>query len=130
MTYRGIEHWFGHLWKFVDGVNVSERNYYVNNKPSTFADDVFTGDYVLKGTAGSTSGYISNFAQDGDGMFPTTVTGSSTTHAADYYYQSTGNRVVFFGSHATHGANAGPFCLHASYSASSANASFSAGLSY
>ena len=130
MTYRGIEHWFGHLWKFVDGVNVSERNYYVNNKPSTFADDVFTGDYVLKGTAGSTSGYISNFAQDGDGMFPTTVTGSSTTHAADYYYQSTGNRVVCFGGTALGGASAGPFFLAANNSASSAAADVSAGLSY
>jgi hypothetical protein len=131
MTYRGIEHWYGHLWKFVDGVNVNaSRQYFVNNKPSTFADDVFTGDYVLKGAAGSTSGYISNFAQDGNGLFPTGVTGSETTYVGDYYYQTSANSVVMFGGDAVNAGLAGSFCLSANGAASNPYVSVSAGLSY
>ena len=131
MTYRGIEHWYGHLFKFVDGVNVNaSRQYFVNNKPSTFADDVFTGDYVLKGTAGSTSGYISDFSQDGDGLFPTSVTGSETTYVGDYYAQTSSNSVVMFGGGTSTAGSAGAFFLFADSAASNAHVAFSAGLSY
>ena len=130
MSYRGIEHWYGHLWKFLDGVNVQNHNYYVNNKPSTFADDVFTGDYVLKGTAVATSGYISNYQQDGDGLFPSAITGSGTTYVGDYYYQGTGNFVVMVGGDAISGDSAGAFCLLSAGAASHASVAISAGLSF
>ena len=131
MSYRGIEHWYGHLWKFVDGVNVNaSRQYFVNNKPSTFADDVFTGDYVLKGTGGSTTGYISNYAQDADGLFPSAVTGSATTYVGDYYYQTTSNATVVVGGDALGAGAAGGFALDATGAASGAIVAFSAGLAY
>ena len=130
MTYRGIEHWYGHLWKFVDGVNVQDGNYYVSNNFSTFADDVFSGDYVLKGTAAASNGYISNFAQDGDGLFPSAVAGSETTFVGDYYYYNSSNRVVMFGGNALSAGNAGAFYLYASDAASDALVSISAGLSF
>ena len=131
MSYRGIENWYASMWKFIDGVNVSERQYFVNNNPATFADDVFTGDYVTTGiTSATANGYVSNLVANAKGFVASEVTGSSSTKVPDYFYQNTGNRIVIFGSGAGTGLNAGGFSLYANAAASGAGAYVGSGVSY
>ena len=131
MSYRGIENWYASMFKFIDGVNVQERKYFINNKPATFADDVFTGDYVDSGiTSVASNGYVSNLVPNKKGFVASAVAGSDSTYVPDYFYQSTGNRVVFFGGHASVGLYCGAFYLYAGYAASEAYATIGSGVSF
>ena len=124
MSYRGIEDFYGNLNNWVDGINIQENVPFINNNSATFADDIFTGDYVSAGiTMGAVNGWQNTLAPVGTGLFPTTVGAASSTKITDYYYQGTGNGVVKLGGHAASGADAGAhagaFSLYA-YDASSA----------
>lgn len=132
MSYRGIENWYGQIYKFIDGVNVKERVYYVNNNPATFADDVFTGDYINTGiTSVTTSGYVKNLVASGKGFVASdTSGGSDSTFVPDYFYQNTGIRIMYVGGSAGNGAGAGGFYLRASSGASYSVADFGSGLSF
>lgn len=132
MSYRGIENWYGQIYKFIDGVNVNTRIYYVNNNPDTFADDVFTGDYINTGiTSSSATGYVKDLVASGKGFVAgNTSGGSDSTFVPDYFYQSTGMRIVVFGGYANDATRAGGFFLDAAYAASSSNAYVGSGLSF
>ena len=131
MSYRGIENWYASMFKFIDGVNVQERKYFINNKPATFADDVFTGDYVDSGiTSVASNGYVSNLVPNKKGFVASAVAGSDSTYVPDYFYQSTGNRVVAFGGAAGNGLSCGAFYLYAHYAASYATAAVGSGVSF
>ena len=131
MSYRGIENWYASMWKFIDGVNVSERQYFVNSNPATFADDVFTGDYVATGiTSAAASGYVSNLVANAKGFVASEVTGSSSTKVPDCFYQNTGNRIVIFGGNAGSGLATGGFYLAAYDAASYARSDIGSAVSY
>ena len=131
MAYRGIENWYAGMFKFIDGVNVQERKYFINSNPATFADDVFTGDYADSGiTSVATSGYVSNLVPNKKGFVASAVAGSDATYIPDYFYQSTGNKVVLFGGTADVGLYAGGFFLYADLDASSAYGFIGSGVSY
>ena len=130
MSYRGIENWYASMFKFIDGVNVQERKYFINSNPATFADDVFTGDYVDSGiTSVATNGYVSNLVPSKKGFVASAVAGSDSTYIPDYFYQATGNRIVVFGGLAGDGLRAGGFYLGAS-GASNASGDIGSGVSY
>lgn len=112
MTYRGIENLWGNVYLFLDGINVNNHIVYLNDDPATFADDTTT-NYTQDVTMASSNGYTSELANSSNGFFPTAVTGSTSTHTGDYYYQSTGWRVVLVGSAASDGLSAGPLFLRA-----------------
>ena len=132
MSYRGIENWYASMFKFIDGVNVQERKYFINSNPATFADDVFTGDYVDSGiTSVATNGYVSNLVPSKKGFVASAVAGSNSTYIPDYFYQAAGSMVVVFGGNAGHGLAAGGFSLYASGGVSSAyGGSIGSGVSY
>ena len=131
MSYRGIENWYASMFKFIDGVNVQERKYFINSNPATFADDVFTGDYVDSGiTSVATSGYVSNLVPSKKGFVASAVAGSDSTYIPDYFYQAAGSMVVVFGGRAVDGLNAGGFCLSALNGASNAGGFVGSGVSY
>lgn len=131
MSYRGIENWYASMWKFIDGVNVQKHVYFVNNNPATFADNVFTGDYVSTGiTSATTDGYISNMSSSDKGFIPSETKGSSSTYVPDWFSQAGGGGIVLFGGGADYGLNAGGFCLRAYYAASDAGAKLGSGVSY
>ena len=115
MSYRGIENLYADIWEFVDGVNVNNYQFYVNGKYSTFQSDIFTGDYVLKG---STTGAASNSlikrcaASANMGFIPTVFGGSTTTFYGDAFWSSTGARIVFYSGSANNGASGGPGALN------------------
>lgn len=132
MSYRGIENWYGQIYKFIDGVNISSYVYYVNNNPATFADGVTTGDYVNTGiTSATASGYVKDIVANKNGFVASVATGgSASTFIPDYFSQSTGLRIMAFGGYAGTGAAAGGFFLYAYYVASSAYADVGSGLSF
>ena len=122
MSYRGIENMYADIWEFVDGININNYQAYINQKWSTFASDVFTGDYVAKGTliaSGASNGLIKrcNVSVDG-GFIPTTIGGSTTTFYGDALWSATGARVAFYGGAAASGSSVGLGALGV-YSASS-----------
>lgn len=132
MSYRGIENWYGQIHKFIDGVNVNARVYYVNNNPATFADDVFTGDYINTGiTSATANGYVKDLVASGEGFVASdTIGGSASTFVSDYFYQSTGIYIMCLGGAAGNTVYAGGFDLYASYAASSSFPSIGSGLSF
>ena len=131
MSYRGIENWYGQIFKFIDGVNIKDREYFVNKKPSTYADDVFTGDYVTTGmTMVATNGYVKNIVQNKNGFISSDATGTDSTYIPDYQYQSTGDRIVYFGGTAGDGLAAGGFCVFGSRAASFAYAYVGSAVSF
>lgn len=111
MSYRGIENMYADIWEFVDGVNVNNYQFYVNGKYSTFASDVFTGDYVAKGpltVAGASNSLIKRCAVSVDGGFiPTVVGGSTTTFYGDALWSATGARIVLYGGQSGSGSSGG-----------------------
>ena len=114
MSYRGIENWYGDIWEMIDGINVQNRLVYLNQNLSTFASDVFTGDYVSTGISlpVASASYIKDINFSEDGFIPTLVGGSSGTFVTDGVWSTTGNTVVYFGGIAKHGALDGSFCLN------------------
>lgn len=131
MSYRGIENWYGQIYKFIDGVNVNAHVYYVNNNPATFADDVFTGDYVNTGiTSVTAGGYVKNLVASGKGFVASyTSDVSDSTLVPDYFALGTGAMIINFGGHANYGAAAGGFSLWA-YVASYSSVNLGSGLSF
>jgi len=109
MTYRGIENWFGHIWKWVDGFNVNGNVPYVCNTDTDFADDTVTDYTALGVTLHNGNGWQNTLEQISGGFLPASVGAGSTTKITDYYYQDAGWRVAQFGGHASIGAYAGGF---------------------
>lgn len=127
MSYRGIENLYADIWEFVDGININNYQAYVNQKWSTFASDVFTGDYVAKGpliAAGASNSLIKrcNVSADG-GFIPTTVGGSTTTFYGDALWSATGARIAFYGGTAGNGSSAGLGALSVISASSSSDVS-------
>lgn len=114
MSYRGVENFWGNCWVLIDGVNILDQVYYINNT-GTFADNTAANGYLQLGTQAPTdNGYIRNVQNSTLGFIPESVAGGSSNIAfSDYYYQTTGYRVMAGGGHARNGALAGAFLLAA-----------------
>lgn len=122
MTYRGIENWYGHLWKFVDGFNINNNIPYFSNVRVDFADDTLTNYYAPGITMHNADGYGGALEQISGGFLPADVTGTSTAKLADYYYQDAGWRVALFGGRAMDGVSAGSFYWGLHYASGNGNA--------
>jgi len=116
MTYRGVENFFGNVWKWVDGININDNVPYVSNTDTDFADDTIANYTNLGGTLANANGYQKTLLQQGRGFLPASVGGASNTYITDYYYQNSGWRVVALGGNAYGGARAGFAALAAYYS--------------
>lgn len=135
--YRGIENLFGHLFKFVDGINVrispTEENggdglskVHLCKNTSLFSDTNYDGyDYV--GDEARKNGYVKKliFGDDGE-IMPLEVGGGTTSYFCDYHFTNIPTsaeslRVVLFGGSALYGSSAGfayAYSIHApSYAA-------------
>ena len=120
MTYRGIENWYGHLWKWCDGININSNVPYVSNNDTQFADDTATNYTALGITLTNANGWQNTLQKQDRGFLPLTVGAASTTKITDYYWQAAGWRVVLLGGIADDGANAGAFYVAASSASGSA----------
>ena len=102
VVYRGIEDLWGNVWQFFDGININNYQAYINYNPSTYASDVFDGDYQKLGYVNSsTSGsYITALGYDPKHPLvglPTDVNGSSSTYMTDYYWTASDKRIALVG---------------------------------
>ena len=124
MTYRGIENFFGNVWKWVDGFNINDNIPYVCNNDTDFADDTATNYTQLEDTGGSgitlvaSDGYQKTLEQTKRGFLPASVGGDSSTYITDYYYQDSGWRVAILGGPAVSGGTAGFFYWYLNISSS------------
>ena len=138
VSYRGIENPYGHLYKFLDGVNINNSTVngsrcYVCKTPAHYADDTDT-NYALVGSLAELDGYGLTLIPIEDGFFPASVGASSTTGLCDYYYTEFdtvpdgGWRVVLVGGSADSGARAGVFFVSSSRPSSNVDAKVGARL--
>jgi len=125
MTYRGIENFFGNIWKWVDGINVNDNVPYVSNDDTVFADDTAAGYTALGITLANANGYQVLLEQQARGFLPASAdgSGSSSTYITDYYYQAADWRVVRLGGDAAAGADAGVAYWYAYYASAVDSAS-------
>jgi hypothetical protein len=105
--YRGITNFYGHVTKWIDGININDNKLYVSNVSANWADNTATNYTDLSITLANSNGYQSALANSSRAMLPTAVAGVGNTFVTDYYYQSTGWRVACFGGAALDGVYAG-----------------------
>ena len=128
--YRGIENPFGHIWKWMDGVNIEMQadsagalsKVWVANTPADFSDSGYV-NHVYVGNMARLSGYITALIPGT--LFPLFAGGGSTTYWSDYNYTSlpaTGEslRGLLFGGVAAYGSIAGLACAHSYYTPANA----------
>ena len=109
MSYRGEENIFGNVWKWCDGVNINNQEVFICDINDTFADNIFTGEYLKLGVKmptrdGFQAKIQSNFLIEEVGS-------SSLKDITDYYYQLSGQRVLRLGGYLADGSSAGLGCL-------------------
>jgi hypothetical protein len=114
MSYRGIENFWGNCYVWCDGVNILDQVSFVNNT-ATFVDNTSSGYTQLGVAAPSVNGYIRKTQADTLSNIPSDVTGGSTVAFSDYYYTSTGWRVLAGGGNAVLGGGAGAFVFYGFY---------------
>ncbi|HDR8110400.1 TPA: hypothetical protein QCZ04_003473 [Bacillus cereus] len=133
IAYRGVESFWGNLWKWVDGINVKDARAYVSFLNTNFQSNVFNGQYINSGfNLPSANGYISKVGLNNYfdyGFLPIEASGSSTTHFADYFYQAgSGQYVAKMGGSWSDGSNSGPFALSVGDGSASKSRKFGARL--
>lgn len=117
VAYRGEENPFGNIWKWIDGINVYNKNegsVYIADHG--FKDDTNAAPYSDAGiTICGSNGYVSAFAynEDFDWLFiASEVLGNSSLPVGDYFWQNkayNGYTVARLGGIWAHGSNAGGF---------------------
>lgn len=133
MSYRGIENFFGNCFKWVDGFNIGivvNRDVWVSNTDTDFADNTSTNYIQLNGTLATANGFVSNILDIDGAYLPSVISGSSSTFLTDQFFQVTGNRVAAFGGDASSGAGAGAFCWRVSFASSIADRGIGARLCF
>jgi hypothetical protein len=140
MTYRGIENFFGNVWKWVDGINIGgasspadDNKVHVSNTDTDFDDNTWANYTDLGVTLANANGYQKFLEQQARGFLPASVGGTgvgSSTYITDYYYQAAGWRVVKLGRAATDGGNAGAACVHADSASTYGDPSIASRLCY
>lgn len=117
VAYRGEENPFGNIWKWIDGINVYNKNegsVYIADHG--FKDDTNAAPYSDAGiTICGSNGYVSAFAynEDFDWLFiASEVLGNSSLPVGDYFWQNkayNGYTVALLGGRWANGSSAGGF---------------------
>ena len=121
ICYRGVENFWGNIWKFVYGINfyceVGKPFLGYVCKDFNYAESKRTDNYENIGFAlPSENGYVSamGYSTNYDWLFlPSEVKGNSSLPVGDYYYQNNtwdGYRIARLGGIWSNGSNAGGFC--------------------
>jgi len=126
MSYRGVENFWGHVWKFVDGMTVDATAndtttaipIWVTNDSTYFADTGSAGMtklWDMTNFGATNEGYTATLHENIVGFMPDALGGTSTTKAHQYTWQYSANnqgwRTPYVGTHANYGAGAGPLAL-------------------
>lgn len=119
MSYRGIENFYGNLWKFVDGINLFDRRLYLCNDRISLADDTAT-NYIDTGCDLPVAGgsYYNRLFPISGGFVLRKTGGASSQNYADGVWTNTGWVVGLLGGASAYGSLSGVgFLLLASDSA-------------
>lgn len=133
--YRGIENPFGHLWKWMDGINIQiasaddggTSKVWVSSDPSKYNDSNYDG-YEIQGEEARTGGYTKTlvFGENGD-IIPATVVRDYRLSWMDYHYTQIPPslvvlRGIMLGGYGSSGSNAGFTCVNSNFSPLGADA--------
>jgi len=116
MSYRGIENFYGNLWRTLDGINIS--NYVVYIADHDFTTALITDPYASSGiTLPATDGYISdlvNTVPTCDYTFLPSVTGgtNATLVNDEHFHHAGNNNTIMHGGAWLYGVMAGMFCSY------------------
>ena len=122
-NFLGIEDCYYGKWEVVQGINiVADRTWVVYDgglKVDTNAAGLISAGYTNVRTIGTgypSNGWITGISHgEYADVMPTAASGGSdTTYYADYYYQSTGNRIFRRSGDSIYGSICGVFCSGAS----------------
>ena len=111
-SYRGIENFYGNIWKFVDGINIQGNNilWVADN---AYVSDTYGSPYVNTGLAlFNSSGWVKDIKVNNKYKYQflcSLTGGDSATYISDYYYQATKNGIALLGGGWYHGLFAGSF---------------------
>lgn len=130
MSYRGVEQWYGHINKWLDGINTNNRRSYVCNVAANLADDTSTNYTDIGVSNVATSGYQATLLNISRGFLPASVGADSATKITDYYSQNTGWRVAYSGGYAVDSGTAGAFYLRLHYDSSSSSSAIGSRLCF
>lgn len=124
VSYRGIENFWGNIWKFTEGLNLWGDDTLRGGQPSicddySFVEDTKTGYTAVKFTVSNAGGYISAFGYDPDFdwlFLPSEcINADSNYPVGDYAYVTSdlnGYRISMLGATWADGVRAGAFCWH------------------
>lgn len=129
MSYRGIEHFYGHIHKWLDGINLYEsggnHRAHVCNVLDNLADDTTTNYSDTGVNCKADDGYQNTLINISRGFLPAVGSDAdAATKITDYYFQTTGWAVAISGGFAYSGAYGGVFCLYVDYKSSASAAYF------
>ena len=130
VSYRGIEQWYGHLWKWLDGINTNNNRSYICNVSANLADDTASNYADIGVNNINSDGYQATLLNIARGFLPASVGASSSTKIGDYYYQAAGWRAAISGGAAGSGLDDGGFYLAVGDAAASAYAMVGSRLCY
>lgn len=123
ITYRGVENFWGNIYSWCDGLNISSHKPYFNTTGMDFESDKFNDNYqYVEFGIPEENGYpkmIGSTEAFHHGFIATELGGNSASYLADYFYQSTGNRVARVGGDWNNGSSAGAFFLYLNNSSAS-----------
>lgn len=111
-VYRGIENPYGNIFKWVDGVNITNHRTWVCKDSAQYASNVFANPYeMLSYTNAASNGYAKYMGFDTNlpfAQFPVVSGGSASTYFCDSYSQNSEERVACVGGRWANGLGAGP----------------------
>ena len=120
--YRGVELPFGHIWQWLDGINIEIKTdadggtskVYVCENPANLSDSAYT-NYEYRGLEARTSGYAKEVLLGSNGdIVASVVGGGEMSYYCDYHYTNTATselRGAQVGGVAHFGSLCGPFCV-------------------
>lgn len=125
VKFLGVEHFYGDLREFVDGLTMSGLNAYITRDPAKYSDT--TAGYEIGPIAidNNNGQYITKMQGTKDAIFlPKSGSGGSeATYFCDMMYVSTSGVVAYFGGNWSYAGKAGAFYWYLNAAASTSGAS-------
>lgn len=113
VSYRGIENPWGNCWNWLDGWNIQDRQSYVSNDETVYADDTSAGYSAIGDTMPTaTDDAIKNWQFVENVFLVRTVDDGASTSAyvTDHFWTNTGWRDALVGGDADSDLRAGLAC--------------------
>jgi len=127
--YRGVELPFGHIWQWLDGINIEIKidadggtsKVYVCENPANLSDSAYT-NYEYRGLEARTNGYAKEVLLGSNGdIVASVVGGGEMSYYCDYHYTYTATselKGAQVGGYASYGSSCGPFFVGSDYAPS------------